>query len=100
MLIPTITWTQFKKLRPDQLARLKSCEVMYNSEYLFTFVNGMTEPSGYLRTQSKYNCQTANAVGGESLEDILNPPQAEEKPLATKATKPRGKKGKSRRGSK
>ena len=70
-LIPEITWTEFKKLRPEQLRRLKSCEVTFNYDYLFTFVNGHTEQSGYLRTQSEYNCQTANAVGGETLEDIL-----------------------------
>lgn len=71
-LIPELTWTEFKKLRPEQLRRLKSCEVTFNYEYLFTFVNGNTEPSGYLKTQSEYNCQTANAVGGETLEEILD----------------------------
>ena len=70
-LIPTITFTQFKKLRPEQLRRMKSCEVTFDGEYLFTFVNGGTEASGFLKTQAEYNCQTANAVGGESLEEIL-----------------------------
>jgi len=70
-LIPQITITEFRGLKAHQLKRLKSCEVYSDGEYLFTFVNGMTEPSGYLRTQTEYNCQTANAVGGESLEDIL-----------------------------
>jgi len=70
-LIPTITFTQFKKLRPEQLRRMKSCEVTFDGEYLFTFVNGSTEASGFLKTQAEYNCQTANAVGGESLEEIL-----------------------------
>jgi hypothetical protein len=71
-LISTITFTEFKKLKPEQLRRLKSCEVTFNSEYLFTFVNGMAEPSGYLKTQTEFNCQTANAIGGESLEEILS----------------------------
>ena len=70
-LIPNVTWTEFKKLKPDQLKRLKSCEITFNYEYLFTFVNGHTEQSGYLKTQAEYNCQTANAVGGETLEEIL-----------------------------
>ena len=70
-LIPEITISDFRKLKVPQLKRLKSCEITSDGEYLFTFVNGMTEPSGYLRTQTEYNCQTANAVGGESLEDIL-----------------------------
>lgn len=71
-LIPNITYTEFKKLHPEQLKRLKSCEVTFYSDYLFTFVNGATEASGYLRTQAEYNCQTANAVGGETLEEILD----------------------------
>ncbi len=40
-------------------------------EYLFTFVNGWVEPSGFLKTQAEYNCQTANAVGGKTLQEIL-----------------------------
>ena len=69
--IPEIGITQFKKLTPEQLRRLKSCEVTCDGEYLFTFVNGNTEPSGFLKTQTEYKCQTANAVGGESLEEVL-----------------------------
>ena len=71
-LIPNIPYSQFKKLKADQLKRLKSCEVTFDGEYLFTFLNGNTEPSGFLRTQAEFKCQTANAVGGENLEDILN----------------------------
>ena len=70
-LIPTITFTDFKKLKPDQLRSLKCCEVTFNTEYLFTFVNGNIEETGYLKTQTEYNCQTANAVGGKSLQEIL-----------------------------
>jgi hypothetical protein len=69
--IPEISITDFKKLKAHQLKRLKSCEVYSDRQYLFTFVNGMTVPGGYLRTQTEYNCQNANAVGGESLEQIL-----------------------------
>jgi len=70
-LIPNIPFSQFKKLRADQLRELKSCEVTFDGEYLFTFVNGKAEPSGFLRTQTEFKCQTANAVGGKSLEEIL-----------------------------
>lgn len=69
--IPEISFTQLKKLNAGQLRRLQSCEVTCDGEYLFTFVNGATEPSGFLRTQTEYKCQTANAVGGESLEEVL-----------------------------
>ena len=70
-LIPEISITEFRKLKASELKRLKSCEVYADGQYLFTFVNGNTEVSGYLRTQTEYNCQTANAVGGERLERIL-----------------------------
>ena len=70
-LIPSISFTECRKLKPDQLKRLKSCEVTFNGEYVFTFVNGMTEPSGYLRTQTEFSSQLANAVGGETLEEIV-----------------------------
>lgn len=69
--ISEITITEFRKLKVHQLKRLKSCEVTSDGEYLFTFVNGMTEPSGYLRKKCEYSCQTANAIGGETLEQIL-----------------------------
>ena len=70
-LIPEITFTRFRALRAEQLRRLQSVEVTYDGEYLFTFVNGNTEDSGYLRTQTEYNCQTANAVGGKTLDEVL-----------------------------
>lgn len=69
-LIPVMSITEFKKLKAHQLKRLKCCEVYSDGEYLFTFVNGMLEPSGYLRTQSESNCQVANAVGGETLAEV------------------------------
>ena len=70
--IPTINWTDFQKVaKQGQLGRLKSCEVNFNGEYLFTFANGNLEPSGYLRTQTEYNCMNANAGVGETLEQIL-----------------------------
>jgi len=70
-LIPTITYTEFKRLKPEQLRGLKCCEVTFNSDYLFTFINGNIEESGYLKTQAEYNGQSANAVGGQTLEELL-----------------------------
>ncbi len=71
-LIPTYKWTEFLKVaKLGQLHRLKSGEVTFNSNYLFTFVNGNTEVTGFLRKQAENNCQLANAVGGETLEKIL-----------------------------
>ncbi len=70
-IIPSIPLSEFKKLKSEQIRRLKSAEITSDGEYLFTFVNGMTEPSGFLRTTSEYRCGEANAVGGETLEEIL-----------------------------
>ena len=69
--VPSISLTEFKKLRPEQLRRLKSCEVTFNTEYLFTFVNGALEPSGYLRKHTEYGCQAANAMAGKDLKDLI-----------------------------
>ena len=74
-LIPEYTWTDFLKVKKlGRLEELKSGEVFYNCEYLFTFVNGHTDQSGYLRIQTEYKAQLANAVSGRSLEEILAEP--------------------------
>ncbi len=70
-LIAEITITEFKKLKVSELKRLKSCEVYSDGEYLFTFVNGGVDASGFLRIQTEKRCQTTNAVSGEFLENIL-----------------------------
>jgi len=71
-MIPDYKWTDFLKVaKTGRLRELKCGEVTFNGEYLFTFVNGMLEPSGYLRKQSEYGSQTANAVGGLAIEEIL-----------------------------
>lgn len=71
-LIPQLSISEFKKLKVPELRRLKSCEIYSDGEYLFTFVNGRVDASGFLRLQTEYKCQTANAVSGETLEDILS----------------------------
>jgi len=70
-LIPQLAITEFRKLRVTELKRLKSCEIYSDGEYLFTFVNGGVDTSGYLRLQTENRCQTANGVCGETLEQIL-----------------------------
>ena len=71
-LIPEYKWTDFLKVQKlGRLTELKSGEVTFNGEYQFTFVNGYTEASGYLRTQTEYRCCDCNAVGGKTIEEIL-----------------------------
>ena len=69
--IPEISISDFRKLKVNQLKKLKSMEVYSDGEYLFTFVNGNLEPSGYLRKHTEYNCVNANSCGGKTLEEIL-----------------------------
>lgn len=68
-LIPEISLTEFRKLKAEQLRRLKSCEVTSDGEYLFTFLNPNSE---YIRAQAEYKAQLSNSVGGEDLVDILS----------------------------
>ena len=71
-LIPEYKWSDFLKVQKlGQLHRLKSGEVTFNGSYLFTFVNGGVDASGFLRLQTEYRCQVSNGVSGETLEQIL-----------------------------
>ncbi len=70
-LIAQVTLTDFRKLKVPELKRLKSAEIYADGEYLFTFVNGGVDTSGYLRLNTEYKCQVANSVTGETLEHIL-----------------------------
>ena len=71
-LIPEYNWTDFLKVaKLGRLKELKSGEVTFNCEYLFTFVNGNIEASGYQRSLAEYNACDANAVGGKTIEEIL-----------------------------
>jgi hypothetical protein len=67
-IVPNITITEFKKLKAHQLKRLKCCEIFSDGVYLFTFTNPQTE---YIRQEADQKGQLSNAVGGETLEEIL-----------------------------
>lgn len=66
-LIPNYSLTEFKKLRAHELKRLKSCEVSVDGEYLFTFINPVSD---YIRVQAEGLGVKGNAVGGEELQAI------------------------------
>ena len=66
--IPNYTITQFKKLKAHELKRLKCCEVTSDGIYLFTFINPQTD---FIRQSAEQKGQLSNAVGGETLEEIL-----------------------------
>jgi len=67
-LIPSISITEFRKLKAHEIARLKCCEVTSDGEYLFTFINPTTE---YIRAEAEAKGQLSNALGKETLEEIL-----------------------------
>ena len=69
-MIPTVTITDFKKLKAHELKRLKTCEVFADGEYLFTFVNAQT---GFIREQAKELGVLGNPIKGETIEEILVP---------------------------
>ena len=67
-LIPNVSITEFKKLKPEQLKALKSCEVTSNGSYLFTFVNAKT---GYIKNSVENLAQLSNAVGGKTIAEVV-----------------------------
>ena len=67
-LIPSYSITEFKKLKAWQLKELMSCEVYSDGSYLFTFINAQTD---FIKTKVEYLAQRGNAVGGKTIEKIL-----------------------------
>ena len=67
-IIPNIPFSQLKKLNASQIKRLKCCEITSDGKYLFTLINPTTE---YIRAEADQKGQLSNAVGGETLEEIL-----------------------------
>ena len=70
-LIPTLTITEFRKLikNVDKLKQMKSCEVTFDGEHLFTFVNPNTD---FIKVQAEYLSQTSNSVGGKELKELAS----------------------------
>ena len=68
--IPSMTISQFKKLKVHELKELQCHEVLTDGEYLFTFINPQTD---YVKMQVEFAGQVSNSVGGkktvEELED-------------------------------
>ena len=70
-LIPNVTLSEFKKLKVSELRQLKSCEVVADGVYLFTFINPQTD---YIRMQSEYAGELSNSVSGKTIEEITREP--------------------------
>ena len=68
-LIPNYKWTNWLRVaKTGRLKELKSGEVMFNGEYYFTFVNSQTD---FIRTKTEYLSERGNAVGGKTIEELL-----------------------------
>ena len=67
-LIPNYPVSDFKKLKANELKRLKSCEVTSDGKYLFTFINAQTD---YIRIQTESLAVLSNSQAGEDLEKII-----------------------------
>jgi len=69
MLIPTISWTEFKKLTASQIKEMKSVAVTFNSEPLFFVIipplNGGMSITDNIKTQAEYLAVRSNTVGGK-----------------------------------
>lgn len=72
-LIPNYTWTEFLKVvKLGHLKELKSCEVSFNGEYLFTAIipHGDMAASDFARVQAEYLGVKSNIVGGKDLFEL------------------------------
>ena len=71
--IPEVKWTDFAKLVKDrQVSELKSCEVTFNGEHLFTAIipHGDMSTKDYARTQAEYLGMRSNIAGGKDVEEL------------------------------
>ena len=65
--IPSMTITQFRKLKVHELKELKCYEILSDGEYLFTFVNPQTD---FVKAQAEAMGEVSNSVGGKTIEEL------------------------------
>ena len=73
-LIPSMSITDFKKLKVSELKRLKSLEILSDGEYLATIVFSKTD---YIRIRVEGFAHLSNTQGGEDPENILRKKEVE-----------------------
>lgn len=74
-LIPSITFSNLKKLKASEVREMQCCEVTSDGEYLFTLIvppykAGETVIS-YNKIQAEACAMRCNTVGGTHPDDIL-----------------------------
>ncbi|MFC1924297.1 hypothetical protein ACFLXA_02905 [Chloroflexota bacterium] len=76
MLIPSITLSDFKRLKANQLKEMKSCIVTCDGEYLFTAIippsNGGMSITDNIKTQAEYLGHRGTTVGGKDPEELIS----------------------------
>jgi len=73
-LIPSCTWSDFKKIVDAGRAReLKSCEVEFNQETIFTSIiyRGDTDTDGSAKSYSERIAVRTNIQGGKEPQELL-----------------------------
>ena len=73
-LIPSMSITDFKKLKVSELKRLKSLELLSDGEYLGTIVFSKTD---YIRIRVEGFAHLSNTQGGEDPGNILKKEEVE-----------------------
>ena len=71
-LIPSISITEFRQLKAEEIRRLKAVEVLSDGEHLFTAIipHGDVVANDYIRTQAEYLSVKANISGGVDLAEL------------------------------
>jgi len=73
-LIPTISFSEFKRLRASEIIEMKSVEVISDGEYAFTVIippRGDYRIQQHIKTQAEYLGAKSNSAGGKEPEQIL-----------------------------
>ena len=74
MLIPEISLTEFKRLKAEQIAQLKSCAVTTDGEVLFFAIipskSGGMAIYDDISTHAEYLANRSNTVCGRELDEV------------------------------
>ena len=74
MLIPSVSYTDFKKLTPSQIRELKSCEVTSYHETLFIVIipseKGGTAIKDDVTTHAEFLAVRMNSVSGKEYSEV------------------------------
>ena len=74
-LIPSLTITDFRKLKAVEIKAMKSVEILSDGEVLFYAIippqNGGMSITDTIRTEAEYLSARGNSVGGQDPQELL-----------------------------